>query len=103
MLEHIADFTTWPILTGILVGYIANRIMRHAGTFQIPTYAIPMLEYGDTTGLTDLDIELVNGFIEANFPHGYVVDWTGIDEPYFASHPEFGIAAEVVEADFYHA
>ena len=52
--------------------------MRHAGTFQIPTYAIPMLEYGDTTGLTDLDIELVNGFIEANFPHGYVVDWTGI-------------------------
>ena len=39
--------------------------MRHAGTFQIPTYAIPMLEYGDTTGLTDLDIELVNGFIEA--------------------------------------
>ena len=52
--------------------------MRHAGTFQIPTYAIPMLEYGDTTGLTDLDIELVNGFIEANFPHGYVVDWTKI-------------------------
>ena len=55
--------------------------MRHAGTFQIPTYAIPMLEYGDTTG----------------------VDWTGIEQPYFASHPEFGIAAEVVEADFYHA
>ena len=77
--------------------------MRHAGTFQIPTYAIPMLEYGDTTGLTDLDIELVNGFIEANFPHGYVVDWTGIEQPYFASHPEFGIASDVVEADFYHA
>lgn len=67
--------------------------MRHAGTFQIPTYAISMLEYDDTTGLTDLDIELVNGFIAANFPHGYVVDWTGIDQPYFASHPEFGIAA----------
>ena len=74
--------------------------MRHAGTFQIPTYAIPMLEYGDTTGLTDLEIELVNGFIEANFPHGYVMVWTGIEQPYFASHPEFGIAAEVVEADF---
>ena len=27
MLEHIAEFTAWPILTGILVGYIANRIM----------------------------------------------------------------------------
>ena len=23
MLEHIADYTAWPILTGILVGYVA--------------------------------------------------------------------------------
>ena len=34
-----------------------------------------MLEYGDTTGLTDLDIELVNGFIAANFPTD--MWWTG--------------------------
>ena len=27
MLEHIAQFTAWPILTGIFIGYIANRIM----------------------------------------------------------------------------
>lgn len=27
MLEHIANFTAWPILTGIFIGYIANRIM----------------------------------------------------------------------------
>ena len=27
MLEHIADFTAWPIITGILIGYVANRIM----------------------------------------------------------------------------
>jgi len=26
MLEHIADFTVWPILTGLFVGYIANGI-----------------------------------------------------------------------------
>ena len=31
MLEHIADFTAWPILTGILVGYVANRIMSDEG------------------------------------------------------------------------
>ena len=31
MLEHIADFTAWPILTGILVGNIANRIMSGEG------------------------------------------------------------------------
>lgn len=31
MLEHIAQFTAWPILTGILVGYVANRIMSGEG------------------------------------------------------------------------
>ena len=31
MLEHIADFTAWPILTGIFIGYIANRIMSDEG------------------------------------------------------------------------
>lgn len=31
MLGHIADFTAWPILTGIFIGYIANRIMSGSG------------------------------------------------------------------------
>ncbi|MCQ2212725.1 MAG: GlsB/YeaQ/YmgE family stress response membrane protein [Bacteroidaceae bacterium] len=31
MLEHIAQFTAWPILTGIFIGYIANRIMSGEG------------------------------------------------------------------------
>ena len=31
MFEHITDFTAWPILTGILVGYVANRIMSGEG------------------------------------------------------------------------
>ena len=31
MLQHITDFTAWPIITGILVGYIANRIMSGEG------------------------------------------------------------------------
>ena len=31
MLEHIANFTAWPILTGIFIGYIANRIMSGEG------------------------------------------------------------------------
>ncbi len=31
MLEHISTFTTWPIFTGIIIGYIANRIMSGEG------------------------------------------------------------------------
>ena len=31
MLEHIAEFTAWPILTGIFIGYAANKIMSGEG------------------------------------------------------------------------
>lgn len=31
MLEHIGEFTAWPILTGIVIGYVANRIMSGEG------------------------------------------------------------------------
>ena len=31
MFDHIIVFTAWPILTGILIGYIANRIMSGEG------------------------------------------------------------------------
>lgn len=31
MLENIAQFTAWPILTGIIIGYVANRIMSGEG------------------------------------------------------------------------
>lgn len=77
-------------------------MMKFAGTYQIPTYAVPMLENGDITGLTDLDVELINGFIAANFPKGYVADWIGRNDPYSCSCPEFGMATDVIEADFYH-
>ena len=31
MFTHIAQFTAWPIFTGILIGYIANKIMSGEG------------------------------------------------------------------------
>lgn len=31
MLEHLSQFTAWPILTGLFIGYIANRIMSGEG------------------------------------------------------------------------
>lgn len=31
MLSHIAQFTAWPILTGVLIGYVANKIMSGEG------------------------------------------------------------------------
>lgn len=79
--------------------------MAHfAGTFLIPVFAVIPLEYGDYSGLDDMDTELIQSFIDANFPHGYVMDIRDADNPFFCSHPDIGgLAAEVVEADFYHA
>ena len=79
--------------------------MRYAGRYRIPTAMVGYIEYGDASGLTDLDVELVNAFLESEFSnHGYVADWIGIDEPFFSPFPDIGgLAAEVVEADFYYA
>ena len=78
--------------------------MSYAGRFIIPTWAIAPLCYGDYSGLGDLDSELVNAFVDSNFPKGYSVEWTGINEPYICSHPDIGdLTSEVVEADFFHA
>ena len=31
MLSNITQFTAWPILTGIVIGYVANRLMSGEG------------------------------------------------------------------------
>ncbi len=31
MFEHLVEFTAYPIITGIICGYIANRIMSGEG------------------------------------------------------------------------
>ena len=78
--------------------------MCYAGRFIIPTWAIAPLCHGDYSGLNDLDSELVKAFIDSNFPKGYSVEWTGINEPYICFHPDIGdMTSEVVEADFFHA
>ena len=35
MLEHLVEFTAWPILTGILVGYVANHSLFY--TYEVKT------------------------------------------------------------------
>ena len=79
--------------------------MKQIGTYKIPTCYVNFIANNDASGLTDLDIELVNAFLDSEFfRHGFIVDWTGIDEPYFSAFPDIGsLGAEVVDADFYCA
>ena len=39
--------------------------MRHCDTYQIPAYAVPYIANDDPTGLSDLEIELIDGFMAA--------------------------------------
>ena len=78
--------------------------MKHIGKYKIPQYAICAIEYGDFSGLDEEDIDNINKFLEDEFPNGFVVDWHSNDpdgEPYFCRYPEFGLATDVVESDFY--
>ena len=59
MFDHIADFTAWPILTGILIGYIANRLMSGEGKGCCMNLFIGIVgSYAGTFICHLLDIEL---------------------------------------------
>ncbi len=75
--------------------------MKHCETYQIPAYAVPYIVNDDPSGLTDLDIELIDGFIADNFPKGFSIDWNTYQQPYFSLSPEFGLPCEVYDAVIY--
>ena len=79
----------------------SNNMTRFAGTFEIPVYTIGYLANDDPSGLTDAEVELINGFVDSYFPNGYSVDWNSVNEQYFSSSPAFGPGATVCEAKFY--
>ena len=68
MFEHIAEFTTWPILTGILIGYIANRIMSGEGKGCCMNLFIGIVgSYAGAFISTLLDIDLFGKGYLTNF------------------------------------
>lgn len=68
MFEHIADFTTCPILTGILIGYIANRIMSGEGKGCCMNLFIGIVgSYAGAFISTLLDIDLFGKGYLTNF------------------------------------
>ena len=67
MLEHIADFTAWPILTGILVGYVANRIISGEGKGCCMNLIIGIIGSYAGTFISLLNIELLGKGYLTNF------------------------------------
>ena len=75
--------------------------MRHCDTYQIPAYSLSYLINSDPTGLSYLEIELIDGFLAANFPRGFTVDIDTCIDPYFSSVPAFGLPCEVYDLVMY--
>lgn len=78
--------------------------MKLIGTYKIPEYAVCAIEYGDFTGISDEEEREIRDFLSEEFPNGFVVDWHGNEpegEPYFSPCPAFGLATNVIDADFY--
>ena len=68
MLENIATFTAWPILTGILAGYVANRIMSGEGKGCCMNLVMGIVgSYAGTFISQLLDIELLGKGYLTNF------------------------------------
>ncbi len=68
MFEHIADFTAWPILTGIFIGYVANRIMSGEGKGCCMNLFVGVVgSYAGTFISHLLDIELMGKSYITNF------------------------------------
>lgn len=69
MFGHIAEFTTWPILTElIIIGYVANCIMSGEGKGCFLNLFIGIVgSYADTFISHVLDIELFGKGFFTNF------------------------------------
>ena len=46
--------------------------LKTIGTYDIPSWAMSAMGYGDYEGLTDEETALIDDFIEEHFPEGYV-------------------------------
>lgn len=74
-------------------------MLKKVATEKIPAWALCYLMNGDTTGLEDDEIKMVDKFM-ANYPGAtYVLAEEG--SSYFTSCPAFGLACDVYDTNVY--
>ena len=77
---------------------------EHFDTINIPSWSLSYLINSDASGLEDSEIELIDEWIDSLDYHSLVFDIVGDDEyldPFFTSHPEFGLPCDCVECNLY--
>ena len=79
--------------------YLNSDMPRLITTEQVPTWAVPYLEYGDPSGLTEEEVEEIDEWLHDNFPRGYVCEYH--DDETFTRKPLWGLACNTTTVDFY--
>lgn len=60
------------------------------GSYDIPKWALPYIINGDATGISDQEQELVDKFLEKNFPDGFISEVEEGHDKELNRYPAFG-------------
>ncbi len=67
-----------------------EQSIHDLGTFEIPEWSLPYIINGDAEGLTDKEKEIVDKFLDENFPDGFIPEVKEGTEKEFNTYPAFG-------------
>ena len=68
----------------------ANQVTANYGSYDIPKWALPYIVNGDASGISDQEQELVDKFLEKNFPDGFIPEIEEGQDKELNRYPAFG-------------
>ena len=68
----------------------ANQVSDNYGSYDIPKWALPYIMNGDASGISDHEQELVDKFLEKNFPDGFIPEGEEGEGKELNRYPAFG-------------
>ena len=68
----------------------AHQVSNNYGSYDIPKWALPYIVNGDASGISDHEQELVDKFLEKNFPDGFIPEIEEGQDKEFNLYPAFG-------------
>lgn len=73
---------------------IQPHSLKEIGQFDIPEWSLNYLVNGDSTSLTDEEVNMVDEFVKEHFPNGYVMEVDDDNSNELNPYPAFGLRNE---------
>ena len=68
----------------------AKQEANNYGSYDIPKWAVPYIVNGDASGISDRELELIDQFLDKNFPEGYIPEVEDGKDKEHNLYPAFG-------------